>query len=119
MCSSDLICFTDGEFFVLDQYIMDNTRAFTDFFIENFEAEIIVNFLNEDESGFIILKTKYKQIISSKYKQLKRHPQEAMRLFFVACFDKLLKCQIVVGWCFDCVVFWFAVGSCARRSQGR
>ena len=57
--SCDGICFTDGEFFVLDQYIMDNTHAFTDFFIENFEAEIIVNFLNEDESGFIILKTKY------------------------------------------------------------
>jgi hypothetical protein len=49
--------FTDDEHIVIDQSIIDDAKALSYFFVEDFDCKIVLDLLNELNNGIIVLKT--------------------------------------------------------------
>lgn len=49
--------FTDDEHIVIDQSIIDDAKALSSFFVEDFDCKIVLDLLNELNNGIIVLKT--------------------------------------------------------------
>lgn len=56
------ILFTNGEYFIIDQFMCADTQSLIDFLIPLLKCEVVIDLLNENQNGMIILKAKEKII---------------------------------------------------------
>ena len=50
--------FSDGKMHIFDQYLMLDVKEFIDNIMHYFDANIVIDTLNENETGVIVIKTK-------------------------------------------------------------
>lgn len=52
------ILFTNGEYFIIDQYMCADVQTLVEFLIPLLRCEVIIDLLNDNQNGIIILKAK-------------------------------------------------------------